>query len=385
MQIYVLFALGLGDCMLSEIVKINGILIVFVCLLLSSFLLFARSPNRLANIFFAGFLSLLAIDVLGWVIADPSFSGSWLDVFRVTLGLLQMPLFLGFILTMLFGQFAWRWQRIFHTLPFLCALVLTLPGPQFGLSANTDLGSYLVGHEVALVLGMMNIQYYLYMAVAAFYLFQFRRAFQAHYSGAQSRTFQWLCCLVAVSLATSSLSNIKSFFSTPETETIFLALQLTASFTTLGVVSGFTLTALLMPEIFRSVDRKLMRVAAHLADASDSKEESQLKLSIISLMQQHKPFLRQDLTLQQLADLLKISPHKLSATINTEFSETFFNFVNRYRITYAQEILLSNPSRGITEIFYDAGFSSKSSFNTAFRKNTGNTPSAYRKSHLKRM
>jgi len=370
--------------MLSEIVKINGILIVFICLLLSSFLLVTRSPNRRANALFAGFLTLLAIDVSAWVITNPNFSGSWLDALRVAFTLLQMPLFLGFILAMLFNQSGWRWLYLLHGLPFLSALILTMPGPQLGLAGETELGVYLVDAEATLVLSMISAQYYLYIIVAIFYLLQFRRVFHTHYSGSQSRTFNWLCSLVAISLITSTLSAIKSLFSTPTTENIFLALQLTASFITLTVVSGFTLAALIMPELFRSVDRKLVKVAAQFSnnDHAKAKEESSLKIAITDFMEKHKPFLRQDLTLQELAKLLKISPHKLSVTINSEFDETFFNFVNRYRVAYAQKALLNFPSRGVTEIFYDAGFSSKSSFNTAFRKITGNTPSAYRKLHL---
>lgn len=368
--------------MLANMVALNGTLVVFVCVLLSSFLLLARSSNRVANTFFAGFLLLLAIDVLGWVISDPRFSGSWLDAFRVATVLLQMPLYLGFILAMLFHKFNWRWHYVLQGLPFLVALLLTAEGQQLALLGEPVLEGYLLEREAGLVFAMIDLQYYLYIAVAVFYLFQFRRISHTYYSGAQSKTFMWLCSLVGVSLLANVLNTIKSLAATPQSEGLFQVMQLLMSFTTLAVVSGFILSALLMPELFRSVDKGLVNVAEHFTDDKPERHESHLKETISDFMYQHQPYLRQDLSLQELASLLGVSQHKLSVVINSEFGDTFFNFVNRYRVAYVQSVLVSKPSRGITEIFYDAGFSSKSSFNTAFRKITGTTPSAFRKLHL---
>lgn len=369
--------------MLSEIVALNGVLIVFVCLLLSSFLLLARSSNRIANAFFAGFLLLLALDVMGWVIGGPNFEGSWWDALRVSSVLMQMPFYLGFILAMLYHQFKWRWVHVLHGVPFFIALALTATGQQLSLAGDTKLDGYLVGRDHTFVFATIEVQYYVYTIVAVFYLYQFRRISQAYYSGAQSSTFYWLCGLVSVSLIANLLNTIKRIAASPDAEALFQIMQLIVSFTTLAVVSGFTLSALLMPKLFRSVDKNLIKVAKHLSRRESQNSEPGLLDKIEDFMQQEQPFLRQDLTLHELANLLGISQTKLSTLINTEFNETFFNFVNRYRVAYVQNLLVSNPSRGITDIFYDAGFSSKSSFNTAFRKLSGTTPSAYRKSRMK--
>jgi len=69
--------------------------------------------------------------------------------------------------------------------------------------------------------------------------------------------------------------------------------------------------------------------------------------------------------------------------INHHLNKHFFDFVNEFRIEKAKS-LLTNPAKQdltIQEILYEVGFNSKSSFNTAFKKHCGLTPTQYRKSN----
>jgi len=103
------------------------------------------------------------------------------------------------------------------------------------------------------------------------------------------------------------------------------------------------------------------------------------KLSV--LMDNKKPYLNENLTLPQLANLLDIPAYQLSQAINEGLQLNFFDFVNQYRIKLVQK-LLKDPAFDqytILGIALDAGFNSKSTFNKAFKKYTGTTPSAYRK------
>jgi len=82
-----------------------------------------------------------------------------------------------------------------------------------------------------------------------------------------------------------------------------------------------------------------------------------------------------------LAKETGISSCELSILINHHLNKHFFDFINEYRIEKAME-LLTNPERKeytVLEILYEVGFNSKSSFNTAFKKHTGLTPTEYRR------
>ncbi len=88
------------------------------------------------------------------------------------------------------------------------------------------------------------------------------------------------------------------------------------------------------------------------------------------------------LTLPKLAEQLDVSPHNLSEVINTRVGMNFFDLVNGYRVREVQRRLEDPAGRQFTvlAIAFDAGFNSKTSFNTIFKKQTGMTPSAYRES-----
>jgi AraC-like DNA-binding protein len=55
--------------------------------------------------------------------------------------------------------------------------------------------------------------------------------------------------------------------------------------------------------------------------------------------------------------------------------------VNTYRVEEAKRLLHNprDPKITVLEVMYQAGFNSKSSFNTAFKKVALTTPSAYKK------
>jgi AraC-like DNA-binding protein len=87
------------------------------------------------------------------------------------------------------------------------------------------------------------------------------------------------------------------------------------------------------------------------------------------------------LSLNRLSKLLNVPEKLLSQIINENAGTNFNDFVNGYRIKEAQRIISSNDqnSQNILQIAYEVGFNSKSTFNTAFKKITGFTPSEYRK------
>ena len=102
---------------------------------------------------------------------------------------------------------------------------------------------------------------------------------------------------------------------------------------------------------------------------------------LINLMNGEKPFLNPDLNLQMLAEKLDISSGYLSQIINRNEDKNFFDFINTYRVNTFKEMIGKDEYNhlSILGIAFEAGFKSKSTFNLSFKKITGTTPSAFKK------
>ena len=110
------------------------------------------------------------------------------------------------------------------------------------------------------------------------------------------------------------------------------------------------------------------------------------KQRLDQIMQIQQAFLRSDLTLPKLARAVDCSVNHLSQVINSGFGMSFFDYLNRYRIEHARELLekLDGQSSAILNIAFKVGFKSDSTFYAAFKKYVGQTPAQYRRTQLKK-
>jgi AraC-like DNA-binding protein len=157
----------------------------------------------------------------------------------------------------------------------------------------------------------------------------------------------------------------------------------------------FVLKALNNPELFKGVDDNMLLVneALNTKGIATAKEPSETPKSAeialqIELVKKHvienEPYLEPSLTIQELAKQVSIPVRDLSVLINHHMNQHFFDFVNEFRIEKAMQILkdAEKSKHTILEILYEVGFNSKSSFNTAFKKHTNQTPTEFRKTSL---
>jgi AraC-like DNA-binding protein len=101
--------------------------------------------------------------------------------------------------------------------------------------------------------------------------------------------------------------------------------------------------------------------------------------NLLKLIEQERMYLNNKLTIEDVAKKLNTNRTYLSQIINEKTNTNFNNFINKYRIQEAQICLLNDEikSYNIEGIAQSVGFSSKSTFNGAFKKYTGLTPSEY--------
>jgi AraC-like DNA-binding protein len=113
--------------------------------------------------------------------------------------------------------------------------------------------------------------------------------------------------------------------------------------------------------------------------SSVTRDQQQMLLQRLDgVMAKEKPFLKPDFSLPDLAQQLNVSVHALSQVINDGLQKSFFEMTAEYRVEEAKRLLKEQRNIKVEEIAEQVGYNSKSSFNTAFKKITGKTPSEFR-------
>jgi len=94
-----------------------------------------------------------------------------------------------------------------------------------------------------------------------------------------------------------------------------------------------------------------------------------------------KPYLNPDMSIQELAEQVKIPSRIISEVVNNFIGQNFNDYVNNYRVEEYKKLAEDTSKNHYTVLAlgYEAGFKSKTTFNTAFKKFTGKTPSEYRR------
>jgi AraC-like DNA-binding protein len=115
-------------------------------------------------------------------------------------------------------------------------------------------------------------------------------------------------------------------------------------------------------------------------------QKSELLTKLDILMQQEKIFINHKLSIEDVAFKLESNSKYISQIINETQDKNFYNFINFYRIEEAKKLLVlsENEKYSILGIAQSVGFVSKSTFNGAFKRFTGLTPTEFKnKSALK--
>lgn len=115
-------------------------------------------------------------------------------------------------------------------------------------------------------------------------------------------------------------------------------------------------------------------------------EKNAYLIRLKTYMQNEKPYLIPSLTIDQLAKKLDISNRYLSQIINQSYKMNFYDFINKFRIEEAKQLLKDQAAsnKTILSILYEVGFNSKTAFNIAFKKHIGINPTHFKKVSLQK-
>ncbi|ASW72989.1 DNA-binding protein [Chryseobacterium piperi] len=375
--------------------KMNVLIIVtaislFISLFLAFFLLTVKTKHKTSNVLFAVFLIITAMDIsdplLSLIINRPSNLG----MLKNTLAFLQIPVFYLYVLSVCYSDFKFKPKYIIHLLPFLIANIILIP--RFYTVDIASKIDFIMNRQTRIELQFNHVLFHMQVLIYFVAIFMLLRKSKKLYlennAGTSIHSYHWLFQFTVVLTVLYLIAILKNIFKFSDYPYISEWIKIGILVLQLFIVCWYLFKALNNPDLFRNIDSKLKLVSDIILEEKENepevvneKEYNEELLKLKNYMISEKPFLNPSLTIQDISKDIEIPVRDLSLLINHQLGQHFFDFINTYRIESAMAILKDTEKNKVTvlEILYEVGFNSKSSFNTAFKKHTGITPTEYRK------
>lgn len=342
-------------------------------------------PRTSASRFLLGYLVCVALDslvgllLLGW---QPSLSPAavrWLHVVNVPAAYLYGLLLYGYVVALTSPPRGWQRRDRWHLLPFGIALSFSVANALFGLD-HTHAGNlaFLLSYHAWVLFGLA------YLGLAVQRIYRSRPALERRLADESALRLTWLRALItwlAVSWIGMTIDRFATLAGRPMHGWAALLLDV-AGYASLLVLASFGLRQPVLAQSESGDDaaadpatKPYARSALSVAQCVEMANE------LAGLMESGSLYVDAQLDLRTLSRRSGWPPNYVSQALNQGRGQNFFEFVNGFRVSAAARYL-ANPddARTILDIALACGFGSKSTFNAVFKRLTGHTPSAYRRS-----
>ncbi|AXT58595.1 AraC family transcriptional regulator [Aquimarina sp. AD1] len=360
---------------------------MFVSLFIAFYLLTVRTKTKVSNYLFSIFLILIAIDTSGIIFEKINSKSYNLIIFRSTFSFLQIPVLYLYIKSVCYSDFKLKPKHLIHCAPFVLGNLLFFP--RFYLVDTVDkinfLQQYKYMFEIQLNHVIFHLQFIYYIIIIFLTLRKVKKIYLENYSGVSIKTYDWLFKFTATLSFIYIIALLKNIIKFSQFDIVSTYFKIGIHLLIFLLICWYLYKALNNPELFKQIDSTLKLIKNSIPQQQPNKEvlihEQENIEKLRNYMKEQQSFLNPSLTIQNVSDEIEIPVKELSLLINHKLNQHFYDFVNSYRINYAKNLLSDSTQnkRTVLEILYDSGFNSKSSFNTAFKKETGTTPTSYRK------
>lgn len=325
--------------------------------------LWRRAANIAANHVLSGWTALVALDLGVKAVFLASGDTRWLVPYAVV-GLfpfLHASLFYVYVRALTTGR-GFGPRDLAHFAGFAVAFVAASPlsaGSSGWRGPGAWIGVFLLVYAFA------------YVFAAMLRIARFRRRLRERRADADRQSLQWLGAMAASQALIWGLAALQESGRVP-----FVSYYMIYGAVALWVfVTGWF--SLAQPP----VPAPLLADAA-CAGAEDDARFPEVEARLARLMADEHLYREPALTIGQLARRSGYPEYLVSAVINHRLGATFWDYINHLRIDAVRERLADpGETRTILDLAYACGFTSKSTFNAAFRRETGETPSDYRRRH----
>tara|TARA_B100000809_G_scaffold259526_1_gene304716 strand:- start:2265 stop:3344 length:1080 start_codon:yes stop_codon:yes gene_type:complete len=335
------------------------------------YLIFNKLGNRKANFFLGGYLILTSLSVLGGELEYITDSDLFNLVFTPLLSV-YLPITVLFYYSLAITNRYKSEARKYRWL--LIPVIVEILFQYIPFSINEDTLFLEASNDILLL-----FSYPFSLFIYALVLIQLKKHndnILTLFSSIEDKELNWLKHLIMINvwfmiiwIIDDSLMFIIGENSVSE---FISGLSLFATFITI-IWIGFAGTK--QPQIFDSIIKTSSSKKEQPTTITDQNKFAEIKKRI----EEENLFTDTNLSLKELAQILEIRDKELSRLINQCYENNFFHFINSYRVNYFKELMKNpkNKNLSIVGLSMEAGFKSKSTFYTAFKKIEGKTPTSY--------
>lgn len=198
-----------------------------------------------------------------------------------------------------------------------------------------------------------------------------------------SKYIVWSVLLTGIAIISSFLFSHIIF---KDISFTIVSISVITEITVLGVLALIIFFSVIYLKIDKMIKSMQPPTVAPTVEKRDySGKDTALYDSIIEFLETEKPFTNPDFNANLLADALHTNVNYISKAINAGGVNNFHTLITNYRINYAKSMLDGDEIKKFTidYIYTAAGYKYRSTFNAAFKKITGMTPTEYIVKHKK--
>jgi AraC-like DNA-binding protein len=364
-----------------SLISFLSFLITFQLLFVGIFLITHKKGNRRNNSLLGTIFILIAWNMVDLTLQMNGVVFTWQFLQHIDDGffLLYGPIFYLYGQGVIFRDFKLSRGNLLHLIPYLLLTISLLFFRNIRPVTSEEIIKNGLPWQFYLISALMYAHFFVYLGLTYQSLLKYRKIIKDNYSQIDQINLDWLSVSIKTFGLVAFLSLIQSFIALAENRSVFMVALVLLLIFIFYFVNKVILKALRQPEIFAGIAQN--ETSKYLGSNLTPSQIEEYKKQLLALLRTEKPFLNPQVSLADLSEKLSVSTKHLSQVINQSFNKNFFDFINNYRIQEVQQILKESRDDKLTvlEAMYEAGFNSKSSFNTAFKKETGRTPSEFRK------
>ncbi|TRY33171.1 helix-turn-helix domain-containing protein [Aliiglaciecola sp. M165] len=284
-----------------------------------------------------------------------------------------------------------KWPHFVLAIAGLIVSTLTALLPRNTLHALLATEDAQMSYYVGILMILAFLLVLSWLAQSLFYVIRiinrinrYHRLLNDHYANNESRKLNWMLVvcglLIAIWLTAALAVFVDNVFGVKIVTTSGATLMALIWVWSLSIFAIFQepgfeeelLNETPSDEMDQNEEKKYQR------SALDKSHSQRIAQKLEELMETQQVYLDPSISLTKLASLTGISSNYVSQTLNETLGQSFFDYINSWRIRHAKPLLLGSE-KSILEIAFEVGFNARSSFYKSFKQFTQQTPSQFRR------